>query len=177
MPDLRMPGLSRRTLVSLVAVMAGSVAMLVALLSGSSSPTSGSAASSKDKSIEPVAPLNPEDKGRDNDGDTTLPVDPFGGSFGASGRRKVTVSVSANGYAGFRVYYRDRKEPRSLVANPTFTETRTVDGRFPFAAVVMQVPGYYPGAASRVTCKIVIDGTEVSKESATKPWTVNTCLG
>ena len=160
---------------ALVVVMAGIVAMLVALLSGSSSPNS-SAASSKDKAIEPLAPINPEDEDKTIENDETVPIDPLGGSFGTSGRRKVTVSVSADGYVGIQVYYRDRKKPQTLTVG-NFKETRTVRGRFPLAAVVMQVPGDFHGAASRATCRIVIDGTEVSQESATKPWQVKACQG
>jgi len=161
---------------ALVVVMAGIVAMLVALLSGSSSPNSSSAASSKDEAIEPLAPINPEDEEKTIDNDETVPVDPLGGSFGTSGQRKVTISVSANGYVGIQLYYRDRKKPRTMTVGD-FKETRAVKGRFPLAAVVMQVPGSFHGAASRATCRIVIDGTEVSQESATKPWEVKACQG
>ncbi len=175
MPDLRKPGLTRPILIALVLVIAGILAMTVALLSGSSSP-SGDAASSKDKAIGPLAPIDPEDEGKTIDGDEIAPIDPFAGSFGTSGRRKVTVSVSGNGYVGIKLYYRDRKKPRTLTAS-NFSETRTVEGRFPLAAIVIQVPGTFHGAASRATCRIVVSGTEVSQESATKPWEVRVLSG
>ena len=149
MPDLRMPVLSRRPLISLVAVIAGIVAIAVGAAQrlGLVRPR-GSAASSKDKSIKPVAPINPDDK--DAKGRTTArrrpcPVDPFGATASepaASERSPSASRPTATRASG--VYYRDRKEPRSLVADATFTETRTVNGQVPLCCGRHPGPGLLP---------------------------------
>jgi hypothetical protein len=176
------PDLSRRTIIAVVAIVAGVLVIVMALLGASGSSDETATASSPGDAIKPVEPLNPDDKdaGKSKKGGSTdrfdpSAFDPFAGSFGASGRRKVTVSVSGNGYVSIAVYYRDRKKPRVLHA-PTFTETRKITGRFPLAAVVIQIPSFLgESAASRATCRIVIDGVEVSQESASGRWDIETC--
>ena len=163
-----------------VIVMAGVLAMLVALLSGSSAPNSENPAQSKDReAVDPVAPLDPNDLAsgeRFNDTEPDGP-NPFANSYGASGRRKVTVQVSANGYLGIRVYYRDRQKPKTVAVNK-FSQTRTMTGRLPMAVVVMQLPGSFPGSATRATCTITIDGLEVDTQTTKKkPWSIQTCAG
>ena len=172
------PDLSSRTFIALVAIVAGVVVIAMALPGGSGSSKETATASSTGKAIEPVKPLDPDDKdaGKPKKDDVDDLTDPFARSFGASGRRQVTISVSGNGYVNIGVYYRDRKKPR-LLAAPTFTETRKVKGRFPLAAVVLQIQGNLQGAASRATCTIVVDGTEVSQETTTKPWALKICTG
>ena len=174
------PDLSRRTLVAVVAIVVGVVVVAMAFL-GASGSSDETTASSPGKAIKPIEPLDPDDKDagkyKKNVDDRFDPsaFDPFAGSFGASGRRKVTVSVSGNGYVSIAVYYRDRKKPRVMHAS-TFRETRKVKGRFPLAAVVIQIPSYlHTSAAGRATCRIVIDGIEVSQESASGRWDLETC--
>ena len=172
------PDLSRRTIIAVVATVAGVAVIAMALLGGSGSSEETATASSPGKAIKPVEPLDPDDKdaGRPKKVDADDLTDPFANSYGASGRRKVTVSVSGNGYVSITLLYRDRKKPRVLAAR-TFTETRIVKGRFPLAVVVIQNPGNLQGASSKATCKIVIDGTEVSQLSTSEPWAFTTCYG
>ena len=172
------PDLSRRTIIAVVAIVAGVVVIAMTLLGGSGSSKETTTASSPGRAIEPVKPLDPDDKeaGKPKKDDVDDLTDPFARSFGASGRRQVTVSVSGNGYVYIGVHYRDRKKPRAVAA-PAFTETRNVKGKFPLAAVSIQIPGNGQGVASRATCTIVIDGIEVSRESTSKPWAFKACIG
>jgi hypothetical protein len=178
MRDLRMRGLSRRTVIALVVMTVGVAVIAVALLGGSGGSNGAKKGQSGRSAIEPVKPIDPNDKDakipRDDDKAIDLD-DPFATSFGASGRRKVTVRVSADGYVGVWVYYRDRKKPQQMAVR-THSATRTVKGRFPMAAVAMQIPGNLPGRASRATCTIIIDGVEVATVSTSKPWAIRACL-
>jgi hypothetical protein len=178
MPDLR-KSVSRRTLMALVVVMAGIVAMLVALLSGSSSPNSDNPAQSNRKAVEPVAPLDPDDVVQNPSQDIGKALDltdPFATSYGKAGRREVTVRISGNGAVNVGLYYRDKKRSTRQVQG-SYSVTRTVEGRYPLAAVVIQLPGKLPGAASRATCTIVIDGIKVTTQTAKQAGALTICTG
>jgi hypothetical protein len=186
MPDLRMPDLSGRTLMAIVAVMTGVVAMLVALLSSSSSPTSDNPrqSSNRSKAIEPVAPIDPEDVEPPAKTDKPVnPTDPFAISFGKSARRDVTVRVTSNGLVNMSESYRNKKKPSQRVVNGSYSATRTFKSRYPMASVVLQIPGSpktsvrLPGTASRATCTITIDGVQVAKQTTTKPGGLVFCIG
>ena len=176
---MKTPDLSRRTIMAFVAVVAGVVVIATAFMSESGPSEASSRAPSPGKAIKPVEPLDPDDRTADNPRKEDLDdsTDPFAASFGSRDRRKLTISVSGNGYVSFKLYYRDRKKPRTVVSS-NFTETRNIEGRFPLAAVVMQVlPSNVPGWATRATCTITIDGTEVSQESTNEPWALKACQG
>ena len=177
---MKIPTMSRRTAFAATTMVIGLAVIALALVGGSNSPGGNTAASSADRKIDPVGPINPDDNdarklGGEEDGIDS--ITPFADSFGTSGRRKVTVSVSGNGYVSIGLHFRDRKKPRVFAAR-TFTVTRTVKGRFPLAAVVLQLPDKknITGAATRATCRIVIDGTEVSKESLTQRSKLKACV-
>ncbi|MGH3474520.1 MAG: hypothetical protein ACRDOT_06355 [Aeromicrobium sp.] len=172
---------------AIVIVGAGVVAMLVALLSSSGSPTSDNPRQSgnRSKAIEPVAPIDPEDidqvpAAKDKPVD---PADPFAISFGKSARRDVTVRVTSNGLVNMSESYRNEKKPSKRVVNGSYTETRTFKSRYPMASVILQIPGSpktsvrLPGTASRATCTITIDGVEVAKQTTTKPGGLVFCIG
>lgn len=178
MPDLRMRGLSRRTVIALVVMSAGVAVTAVALMGGSGSSDGADKTPDRSSAIEPVEPIDPNDKdaGEPDGDDKEIDFgDPFATSFGASGRRKVTVRVSGDGYVYVWVYYRDRKKPQSMVVT-AHSATRTLKGRFPMAAIAIQIPRNVPGGASRATCTIVIDGLEVASLSASKPGASKTCI-
>jgi len=183
MPDRRKPGLTKPTLVALVVVVAGALAMTVALLSGSGSPNGGaSGQNGENRAIEPVAPINPSDAEATQPADVGgKPLDvtnPFAVSFGAAGRRTVTVRVSGDGAVNVGVYYRDKKEPTQRLVTGSFSKTRTFEGRFPMVAVAIQVPGNVPGTATRATCTIEIDGIEVVTKSTKRAGALPTlCVG
>ena len=169
-----------------VVVMAGVVAMLVALLSSSSSPNADNPGQRSNQSaVEPVPPINPEDVDP-QPAATEKPVnptDPFAVSFGKSARRDVRVQVSANGAVNMSLSYRDKKKPIKRVVNGGFSETRTFKSRYPMASLVLQIPGSpktsvrLPGTATRATCRITIDGVEVAKQTTTKPGGLVFCIG
>lgn len=170
-----------------VVVMAGVVAILVALLSSSSSPNADNPrqSSNRDNAVEPVPPINPEDvdpapAATDK---PVNPTDPFAISFGKSARRTVIVRVNANGLVNMSESYRDRKKPKQRVVNGSYSATRTFKSRYPVASVVLQIPGSpktdirLPGTASRATCTITIDGVQVAKQTTTKPGGLTFCIG
>ena len=170
-----MPDLSRRSTIALVAVVAGVVAITVALLSGSGSsdratnPAPGSSAG-----IDPVAPLDESQadanpKKRDPLLDVT---DPFSGGFGITSKHKVVVRLSAGGGAQAGIRYRDeREEQRTFTSG--YTATRTIKSQFPIVMVGIQ---NFPGSSS-ATCTIEIDGVKVSSNSTKEPYGVVICSG
>jgi hypothetical protein len=187
MPDLRMPDFTRRTLMATVVVLAGVVAILVALLSSSSSPNADNPrqSSNRGSAVEPVPPINPEDVDPEPAATASPvnPTDPFAVSFGKSARRDVRVQVNANGAVNMSLSYRDKKKPIRRVVNGSFSETRTFKSRYPMASLVLQIPGSpktsirLPGTATRATCRITIDGIEVAKQTTTKPGGLVFCIG
>jgi hypothetical protein len=138
---------------ALVVVMAGIVAMLVALLSGSSSPNSENPTqSSNRKAVEPVAPIDPQDAAAKKPGATGEPLDlsdPFAISFGKSGLRKVTIRIVGNGAVNFSVSYRDHKGDAKRQVTGEYSKTRTIRGRYPLVSIAVQIPAKLPGGASR----------------------------
>lgn len=174
---MRKSYLSRRTVLAMISTVVGLVAIGVAAFGGSGSSGGSGPGQSNTRAIEPVAPINPDDKdaGKPDKESPTDFADPFATSFGAKARHKVTVRVAANGAANIALHYRDRKKPRTLA--PGFEETRTITARYPLAAVSLQLPGSRPGVATVATCTIVIDGVVVSRESTRKPWVVGGCIG
>ena len=174
MPDLRMRGLPRRTTIALAVMFTGLAIVVAALSSG---PVSSEPARKAQERSTIIKPLDPIDRSKDRRGTKAIdPSDPFAASFGTSGRREVTVKVSSDGVVAATLYYRDRKKPQVIAVSTTHSATRTVKGRFPLAAVSIQIPGNLPGQASRATCTIIIDGVEVAHESTSEPWAVNTCV-
>lgn len=180
MPDLRMNRLSRRTVIPLVVIITGIAVVVVALFGGSGSPDTKSTEKSSDSAIKPVEPIDPNDPDATGPREGPTPTnmdDPFfPTAFGASNRRTVTVQVSGDGYVNVGLYYRDRKKPQLMVVQ-SHSATRTFKGRFPMAAIAIQLPGNLPGSASRATCTIVIDGVEVDTETTTKPGELRYCTG
>ena len=181
MPDLRMRHLSRRTLMATVVVLAGIAVMLVALLS-SVGPLNRDEPrpSSTSTVIEPVAPIDPDadiqELRKPKEQKTVDPNGPFAESFGKSIRRNVTIHVSGDGSMGVSVAYRDGKEGDKRVVTGEFTTSRTFKGRYPMAAVTVQLPENSFGGATRATCAITIDGVEVTKQTTTRPDAPTYCL-
>lgn len=175
MPDLRKP--SRRTLMASVIVMAGVLAMLVALLSGSSAPNSENPGQNREnRAIEPVAPLDPNDEnpGTSNSTDTLDPRgDPFAASFGEEAKHKVVVRVTANGPGGVLVRYNDGKKEVKTTFSRTYSLTRTFTSRFPTVGVVAQIVP----PASTGTCTVIVDGERVARDTTNKPWGYMICGG
>jgi hypothetical protein len=162
-----------------VIVMAGILAMLVALLSGSSAPNSDNPAQSRRKAVEPVAPLNPHDAAVKKSGPSAKPADPadpFAVSFGKSGLRKVTIRIVGNGLVNFSVSYRDHKGDSKRQVSGTYSRTRTIRGRYPLVSLAIQIPGGIPGSASRATCTITIDGVEVDEKTTSKAGYLMFCI-
>ena len=186
MPDLRMRDVTGWTLLAAVLVTTGIVIIVVSLLSSSSSPNSDNPAQRNNQSaVEPVPPINPEDVDP-QPAATDKPVnptDPFAISFGKSARREVTVRVNADGLVNMSESYRDRKKPSQRVVNGSYSNTRTFKSRYPMASIVLQIPGSpktkarLPGAATRATCSITIDGVQVAKQTTTKPGGLTFCIG
>ena len=178
MPDLRRPDLSRTDLAMIVVVVAGIVAMLVGLLSSSSEPNSANPAQNSNRDVEPVAPIDPQDAAAKpgSSGAPLNPTDPFAISFGKSDRRKVTFRVTGNGSVNLSVSYRDHQKTASRVVNGSYSKTRTIRGRYPMVSLVIQVPPGIPGAATRATCEITIDGIQVDKKVTTKPGYLMFCI-
>lgn len=180
MLDLRLSRLSRRTVIALVAILTGIAIIAGALFGGSGSSDPSPTQDRPSGAIEPLEPIDPDDPGAVGPKGEPTPLnlnDPFfPTAFGASNRREVTVRVSGNGYVNVGLYYRDRKKPRLMVVR-AHSATRTFKGRFPMAAIAIQLPGNLPGSASRATCTIVIDGVEVDTETTTKPAELRYCTG
>ena len=174
---MRTSHLSRRTVLAMIATVLGLVAISVAAFGGSGSSSGSGPGQSNTRAIEPVAPIDPDDKdaGKPDKKSSVDLTDPFATSFGAKAKHKVTVRVTANGAANIAVYYRDRKKPKVL--SPGSEETRTITARYPLAAVSLQLPGDAPGVATIATCTIVIDDVVVSQESTRKKWAVGGCIG
>ena len=183
MPDLRMPYLSRRTLMASVVVLAGIAAMMVALLGGVG-PLNQDEPRPKSTStvIEPVAPIDPDDiqelpePKKEDEEEPIDPDGPFAESFGKSARRNVTINVTGNGTMGVTVTYRVGKKDDQRVVTREFTTTRTFKGRYPMAAVLVQIPKPGLGGATRATCAISIDGVEVTRQTTTRPNAPTYCV-
>lgn len=163
--------------VGLVLVIAGLTAIALALFAGSvagAGSASNASGQNRNGAIDPVAPLDPRDKNAPKLKDDPLAGrgDPFASSFGATGPRKVTVRVSASGTVLVAIRYRDGRKS-GQIARGTFTETRTVKGGSPHAAVGIQIAG----DANRGTCTILIDGVKVTSSTIRKPWGVTFCTG
>ncbi|MFZ0142537.1 MAG: hypothetical protein WAL70_15765 [Aeromicrobium sp.] len=157
----------------------GVLAMLVALLSGSSDSNSDNPAqASNRKDIEPVAPIDPQDATVQKPSvDEPLDLgDPFAVSFGKSGLRKVNFTITGNGAVNFSVSYRDHKGDDKRQINGSYSKTRKVRGRYPLIALAVQLPPKLPGGATRATCTVTIDGVEVDKKSTTKAGYLLFCI-
>lgn len=177
MPDRRKSGLTKPALVALVVVVAGALAMTVALLSGSSSPTNGNPAKSSEKRvIEPVDPINPNDTDAGNPNKKIDPLDnkddPFAASFGEKTRHKVVVRVTADGPAGISVRYNDGKSARKNFIG-SYSSTRTFKSRFPTVGVVMQI---FPPSTTG-SCSVTVDGERLSSKTTNEQWGVVACGG
>lgn len=186
LPDLRLPVLPRWAVMAVVVVIALGVTLTLNALKEAGS-FDGTAASSSERAasdaergsvIDPVEPLDPDDADARSAGSEPLPdrTNLFGTSYGASGPRKVTVRVTANGFVNIGVYYRDREDPELMVAQG-FSATRTVKGRSPRAAIVMQLRADLPGSATRATCTIFVDDIEVTRTSTSEPGLIKSCIG
>ena len=177
MPDRRKSGLAKPTLVALVVVVAGALAITVALLSGSSSPNSGNPGKNREVgAIKPVEPIDPND----NDARTTKKIDPldsksdpFAASFGKKGKHKVVIRVTADGPAGVSVRYNDGRSVKKKTFTGSYTSTRTFTSRFPTVGVIMQI---FP-PSSTGTCTVTVDGERVSNKTTNEQWGVLACGG
>jgi len=159
-----------------VVVMAGIVAMLVALLSGSSAPNNGTPGQTREnRAIEPVAPIDPNDANAGSS-NSTDPLDdqddPFAASFGKKAKHRVVVRVTANGPGGVLVRHNDGREVKKLFRG-TYSSTRTFKSRFPTVGVVAQI--IPPSSAG--TCTVIVDGERVSRTTTNKAWGTMTCGG
>lgn len=179
MPDLRMSYPLRRNLLALVVVLAGIVAIAGALLGTyNSSKSDDPQSTSKNTSIEPVAPIESEDVPEipETKPNTVDETGPFADSYGKSSRRKVEIQVTGNGAVNIAVTYRDGKKPDYRVVNGNYTVARTFKGKYPMAAVAAEIPKNAQNAASRATCSITIDGVEVTKQTTTRANTAAFCV-
>jgi hypothetical protein len=170
---MHVPDLSRRQIVAWVAVVAGIVAVILALLGGSSSDGGGV---DRTQNVNPVAPLDPDDadaKEAKKDDPLDDLGDPFANSFGAKVRHKVTVRFTANGPATAGVRYRDGKSAQKRTFTGSYTVTRTFKSRFPTVQAAMQI---YPPASSG-SCTVTIDGSQVSSYATNKRFGVVVCGG
>jgi hypothetical protein len=182
MPDLRIPDLSRREIAAIiVVVIAGIVAMTVGALSSSSEPNSANPAQNRNRDVEPVSPINPNDPVAQAPGPTDKPInpaDPFAICYGKSGLRKVTFRITANGAVNMSVSYRDHKEESKRVVSGGYSKTRMIRGRYPLVAVAIQLPGrIIPGSASHATCTVTIDGVKIAEQTTTKDGALTFCIG
>lgn len=180
MPELRVPDLSRRTVIALVVVVAGIVAILLALFGGGGSDgPAGASGPDTNQAIEPVEPLNPDDPDakdpkdlKDSINPLSPLADPFATSYGGNFTHKVTVRVSADSALRYGVRFRDGYETDKIVAGGA-TITRTVKGGFPLVQVgVRTAPN-----STRGSCRVSIDGVEVSSHSTNKGLGVVVCTG
>ena len=178
MPELRVPELSRRQAIALVVVVAGVVAIGLALFAGSGSD-GATPDSSRPQAIDPVEPIDPDDADADDPQelkDTLNPLsplaDPFATSYGGNFTHKVTVRVSADSALRFGVRFRDGYETDKIVQGGA-TITRTVKGGYPLAQVGMRTA---PNS-TRGSCSITIDGVKVSSYSTNKRLGVVVCTG
>ena len=172
---MHVPDLSRRT-VALVAVIVGVVAIGVALLSGTGSdrpPASSDGA----RSIDPIAPLDP------NDADAKTPKakkdpledlgNPFASGFGGNVKHEVTVRVTANGPGGVGIRYRDHRKWTKRTFHGSYSTTRTLKSRFPTVQVAVQI---YPPSTTG-SCSVSIDGEQISAYTTHKRFGVVVCGG
>lgn len=170
---MRMPDLSRRQVMAIVAIIAGLVAITLALIGGSGS--SGSGGPDRSRSIDPVAPLDPNDKnpGKFTGEDPLAGAgDPFSSSFGAKGPRKITVRVSGNGPLGVGIRYRGGHKTVRVVSR-AYSVTRTVKGGSPSAIVGIRLGPH----TNHGSCSILVDGVKVASRSIGDPFGVTTCVG
>jgi hypothetical protein len=176
MPDRRKSGLTKPTLVALVVVVAGALAITVALLSGSSSPNSGNPGKNREVgAIKPVEPIDPNDK----DAGSAKKIDPldsksdpFAASFGEKAKHEVVVRVTADGPGGVSIRYNDGRDKRTSFTG-SYSSTRTFSSRFPTVGVVMQI---IP-PSSTGSCTVTVDGKRVSNHTTNEQWGVLTCGG
>ena len=178
MPELRVPELSRRSAWALVVVVAGLVAIGLALFGGSGSD-GATPDSSRPEAINPVEPIDPDDADakepkdlRDVVNPLSPLADPFATSYGGNFKHKVTVRVSADSALRYGVRFRDGYETDKIVQGGA-TITRTVKGGFPLAQVGMRTA---PNS-TRGSCSISIDGVEVSSHTTNKSLGVVVCTG
>jgi hypothetical protein len=175
MPDLRKGLLSRPTLVAAVLVMVGAVAIVVALLSGSSSSDEANPVPSRTQAIDPVAPLDPDDVGAP-DPNAADPLanrkDPFAFSYGSRARHEVTVRVTSDGPARVGINFRKGRDQLKNFSG-SYSVTRTITSRFPVVQVAMQVVP--PSSAG--SCTVTIDGVRVSRNTVNKSFGVTFCGG
>ena len=173
---MHVPELSRRTTIALVAMIAGVVAITLALLSGTNSDGAGP---DRTRSIDPVEPLDPSDADAQDlkDDKKTDPLadldDPFALGFGGNFKHKVVVRVTANGPGRVGVRYRDRPEWSKKTFTGSYSTSRTTKSRFPIVQAALQI---YP-PASTGTCTVIIDGTQVSSYTTNKRFGVVVCGG
>lgn len=175
MPDLRVPDLSRRQIIALVVVVAGLVAIGLALFGGSGSggPKNGTQGN---QAIDPVSPLDPrnEDAGGPDSKNNPLSdlTDPFATSFGGNFRHKITVRVSSATILRYAVRFRDGHEEDRVVSGGT-TISRTIKGGFP----LVQVGVRNAHDSSRASCSVSIDGVKVSSNTTHKRLGIVICSG
>jgi hypothetical protein len=179
MPELRVPELTRRQAIALVVVVAGVVAIGLAMFAGSGSDGATPDSSRNNEAIDPVEPIDPDDADADDPKDLKDSInplsplaDPFATSFGGNFKHKVTVRVSADSALRYGVRFRDGYETDKIVQGGA-TITRTVKGGFPLAQVGMRTA---PNS-TRGSCSISIDGVEVSGHTTHKSLGVVVCTG
>jgi hypothetical protein len=178
---MQMPDLSRRSVIALVVVIAGMVAIALALFggSGSSNGATGGSNGSTNRAIDPIAPIDPDDADakdpqalRDATNPLSPVADPFATSYGGNFKHKVTVRVSSDSALRYAVRFRDGYEADKVVSGGA-TITRTVKGGFPLAQVGLRTA---PNS-KRGSCSITIDGVKVSGNSTNKSLGVAVCTG
>ena len=172
---MRAPRLSRRTSIAMLAIVAGLVAISVALVSTIGSSADPSGPTDQGKAIKPVPPLDPDDVDAEDRKEEPDPLakqdDPFATGFGALTKHKVTVRITSRGPAKMGVRYRDDKGKMERLVNGSFETTRKFRGKFPLVQVAAQVLS----AGGSVRCEIVIDGSRMVTRSRDGLYRVVVC--
>lgn len=113
---------------------------------------------------EGVPSVRPFDPDAENDRVRTITEDApqvFGTEFGKRGDHEVTVSMSGPGF--YQVHWRGQKKVEEGAGQ--YNRTRTVNGGFPLALIIVN------GGGRAVGCTITIDGIEkdTQRTSAQQP--------
>jgi len=171
--------LNARTGAALLAIAVG-LALIVFAVLGSKGSLPGTRKPAPDLPIAtgPIKPIDPmrgvhKSTGKKNAAET--PAAGFGGNifdteYGDRGTHDVTVTIRANGIAGYTITWRDGKSERGTTSG--LTRSRKITGGFPLVQVGVQgLP------ASQASCTITVDGAQKASKTGSHRYAVALCNG
>lgn len=168
--------LNARTVLALIAILAGLVVAGIAIFAPNSNDETVYGALEDTVSAGPIAPINPNSGNHVGIGlssqSKTKPKKPdiFDRAYGDRGSHDVTVTIGTNGLGNYLIEWRDGKKERGRTSG--FTRSRTLKGGFPLVLVGIQGSTQY-----RVTCTIKIDGLQKDSQHTDSGFGFKICSG